>query len=139
MTDHTVTLTLSDAVYAELQRRAVQTAQPLEKLLESHIAGEFASPSTLPEDIQKELLAFRQLSDEALWTIAREQLAADTRERTTVLLALNKRSALTPNDEIELDQLLEVGDRVMLRKAEAAALLTQRGYKVTPDDMVRRE
>ena len=85
------------------------------------------------------LAAFRQLSNEALWTIAREQTPSDLRERVTLLLALNKRLALTPAEETELDQLLQSADRVMLRKSEAAALLTQRGYKVIPDDMVRRD
>ncbi len=139
MTDHTITLTLNESVYTQLQRMASQAAQPIEKVLESHLMGEFSSPSTLPEAIQTELAAFRQISDEALWTIAREQTPSDQRERANLLLALNKRLALTPDEESELDQLLEASDRVMLRKAEAAALLTQRGYKVTPDDMTRRD
>lgn len=56
-----------------------------------------------------------------------------------LLLALNKRLALTLDEETELDQVLEAGDRVMLRKAEAAALLTQWVYEITPGDMIRRD
>jgi hypothetical protein len=139
MTDHSITLTLSEPVYAHLQQLASQTEQPVEKVLEAHLIGEFSSPSTLPEAEQSELDAFRQLSDETLWTIAREQTSSDQRARIALLLALNKRLALSADEEHELDELLAASDRVMLRKAEAAALLTQRGYTVTPDDMVRRE
>lgn len=139
MTDHTVTLTLSEPVYTQLQRIASRSAQPIEKMLESHLSGEFSSPSTLPESLQTELAAFRQLSDEALWTIAREQMSSDQRERVTLFLALNRRLALTPTEESELDELLAASDRIMIRKAEAAALLTHRGHEVTPDEMVRHD
>jgi hypothetical protein len=139
MSDYTVTLTISEAVYERARHLSEATARPVEQILSSQLAEVFNDLTTVPQDAQAELAAFRQLSNEALWTIAREQIASDLRERATLLLALNKRLALTAAEETELDQLLQSADRVMLRKAEAAALLTQRGYKVTPDDMVRHD
>ena len=139
MSDYTVTLTISEAVYERARHLSETTARPVEQILSNQLEEVFDDLTDMSQDAQAELSAFRQLSNEALWTIAREQTPSDLRERVTLLLALNKRLALTPDEESELDQLLESADRVMLRKAEAAALLTQRGYKVTPDDMVRRD
>ena len=139
MSDYTVTLTISEAVYKRARHLSEASARPVEQILSSQLAEVYDDLTSMPQDAQTELAAFRQLSNEALWTIAREQTPSDLRERVTLLLALNKRLALTPAEEAELDQMLQSADRVMLRKAEAAALLTQRGYKVTPDDMVRRD
>jgi hypothetical protein len=51
--------------------------------------------SGLPVDEQVELAAIHHLSDEILLTIAQEKALPAFQERVTVLLALNKRAALT--------------------------------------------
>jgi len=139
MSDYTVTLTISEAVYNRARRLAENTAQPMEQILSNRLEEVFDDSAILPPDELVELAAFRHLSNEALWTIAREQTPSDVRERVSVLLALNKRATLTTEEQSELDQLLNAADRVMLRKAEASALLTQRGFKISPEDMARRE
>ena len=139
MSDYTVTLTISEAVYNRARRLAENTAQPMEQILSNRLEEVFDDSAILPPDELVELAAFRHLSNEALWTIAREQTPSDVRERVSVLLALNKRATLTAEEQSELDQLLNAADRVMLRKAEASALLTQRGFKISPEDMARRE
>ena len=139
MSDYTVTLTISEAVYNRARRLAENTALPMEQILSNRLEEVFDDSAILPPDELVELAAFRHLSNEALWTIAREQTPSDVRERVSVLLALNKRTTLTAEEQSELDQLLNAADRVMLRKAEASALLTQRGFKISPEDMARRE
>ena len=137
MTDHRIVVTLSEQAFEVAQQMARAAAQPVEQIIQQRLEKSLAAPLSSSSE-QAELAALSALSDEALWTIAREQTPSDLRERGAVLLALNKLLALTPDEETELDQILEASDRVMLRKAVAASLLTQRGYKVTPEDMVRR-
>ena len=52
-----------------------------------------------------------------------------------VLMDGNTMGTLSTSEHKELEQLVEQGQRLMLRKAQAAALLTEKGYKVTPKDM----
>jgi hypothetical protein len=51
----------------------------------------------------------------------------------------NTKGILTAEEQSTLENLVERGQRLMLRKSEAAALLTQRGYRVTPKDMAGRD
>jgi hypothetical protein len=133
MSDYTVMLTISKAIYERARHLSEATTRSVEQILSSQLAKVFTDLTDMPQDAQVDLSAFRQLSNEALRTFAHEQTPSELRQSATLLLALNKRVVLTPDEESELDQLLESVDWVMLRKAQAGALLTQRGYKVTPD------
>jgi hypothetical protein len=134
MTDHTVTLSISEQVYEYARRLAETTAQPIEEVLQQRLEAALPLPG-LPAEEEAELAALRLLSDDALWTIAAEQMPRAQQERRSVLLNLNERHALREDEETELDGLLQRGDCLMVRKAEAAAILTERGYTVTPRDL----
>jgi len=85
----------------------------------------------LPPDIQAELDALKKLSDDALWTIAREQMSDDVQTRAHDLMMRNTQGTITDAEYEELQKLVDRGDRLMLRKAEAAGLLRERGYTFT--------
>jgi hypothetical protein len=96
----------------------------------------FSAPlPTLPQAEQDELNALAHFSDAALWTIAREQMPSSEQARLQILMDLNNTGALSDIEQDEFDQPIELGQRLMLRKAHAAALLTEHGYTVTPQDM----
>jgi hypothetical protein len=130
MSDYTVTLTIPETVYTRAQEMAEHTAQPVEEVLLSSLVEVFDDANRLPPDEQAELEALAHLSDDTLWTIAAERMPAAQQERLSLLLALNKRGVLSEAEDAELDNLLERGDRLTLRKAEAAVILTRRGYQV---------
>jgi hypothetical protein len=134
MSDYTVTLTISENAYKRARQIAEASAQPVEQILASQLDESFSDLSALPADEQAEFAALNHLSDDTLWTIAAEKMPPVQQERVSLLLALNKRSVLTEAEQTELDQLLERGDRLMLRKAEAAAILMRRGHKFTRED-----
>jgi len=92
----------------------------------------------LAEDEEAELQALRYLSDDALWTIARERMAPEAQARTRTLMDKNSSGAITPEDYQELTRLVERGQRLMLRKSEAAAVLTRRGHTVSAQDLAAR-
>src|SRR5579859_2536883 len=136
MAEYPVTLQLPEHLYERLHEMAEAASQPVEAVaiqyLESTLDGDFVG---LPSDEQQELMALNRLSDDALWTIAGEQMPHSQLDRMSLLLALNKRSTLTDAETAELDVLLARGDRLMLRKAEAAAILTRRGYQISRNDL----
>lgn len=138
MTDYQVTLSLPEYLYDRARRAAEQNIQSIEEVLISSIETGLPDDDVLPADEQAELDALAHLSDDALWTIAREQMSADLQARMQVLMDKNTQGQLDASEHEELEELVERGDRLTLRKAEAAALLTGRGYKLTPKDLASR-
>lgn len=137
MADYQITLSIPVGLYDRARRTAEQTEQPIEAVLISTLEAAFPD-EPLPPDEQEELDALAHLSDDALWTIAREQMPADLQARMGELMDRNTQGRLTDREREELEAQVERGDRLTLRKAEAAALLTQRGYKVTPKDLAAK-
>lgn len=124
------TLNIPDEVVAAARRIAEATEQPVEEVLLSRLKTAFPLP-VLPPDEEAELEALKRLSDDALWTIAREQMPDDAQNRLQQLMDKNSRGTITPEEHGELERFTDRGQRLMLRKSEAAALLTKRGYKAT--------
>ncbi|MDQ7026489.1 MAG: hypothetical protein Q9P01_13410 [Anaerolineae bacterium] len=60
--------------------------------------------------------------------IDREQMAGDLQVRMQILMDRNTSGDITADEYAELTQSIERGQRLMLRKSEAAALLTKRGF-----------
>jgi hypothetical protein len=127
----TVILELTDDLIDRARKQASQTDQPMERVLVQQLEAAFSEPlPLLPPDEQAELNALANFSTDALWTIAREQMPRDQQNRMQILMDGNSRGSLSKAEFAELENLVEQGQRVMLRKAKAAALLTERGYKV---------
>ncbi len=140
MTDYSVTFTVPDYVYDRAQQMAKATAQPLEKVLRHQMEEAFSEPlPKLSPDEEAEMAALSQLSDDALWTIAREQMVSDLQTRMQELMDRNNFGTISDVERTELEALVERGNRLILRKAEASALLTRRGHKVTPKDLAAQD
>jgi hypothetical protein len=134
MTDYSVTLPVPADIYGRASHIAEVTAQTVEAVLLQQLKDAFADPlPELPPDEQRELEALALLSNEALWTIAREQMTGDKQARMQTLMATNDQGTLDTLQQAELEALVEQGQRLSMRKAKAAALLTERKYTVTLD------
>lgn len=120
---------IPEDVYSRLREIAAATNQSLETVLVNRLKTTFSEPlPTLPPDEQAELDALRHLSDDALWTIAAEQMPDTAQARAHELMDKNSFGQITPEEYQELEALVERGDRVMLRKAEASVILIERGH-----------
>jgi hypothetical protein len=129
-----IILKVPEDISVRTRQIAATVAQPVEQLLLDHLKTLAAPLPVLPLDTQVELNALQYLSDDALWTIAREQMPEDVQARAHALMDKSSRGVMTDEEHAELEQLVERGDRLMLRKAEAAALLRKRGHTFTPKD-----
>jgi hypothetical protein len=78
--------------------------------------------------------ALRHLSDDALWTIVREQVPEEVQARAHTLMDKNSIGTITDIEAAELEKLVQRADRVMLRKAEAATILKERGFAFSQKD-----
>lgn len=126
-----IILTVPEDISTRARQIAADTAQPVEQVLLEHLKTLATPLPELSPDEQAELDALHHLSDDALWTIAREQMPPDAEMRAHALMD-NK--ALTDAEKSELDHLVARADRLMLRKAEAAAVLRERGYPFAQKD-----
>jgi hypothetical protein len=132
MSQYSVTLPIPDYIYDHARRIAEGTSQSIEAVLLQQLQDAFTAPvpDLAPEE-QRELEALSLLSDDALWTIARERMPEDRQARLHALMDANSQGKLTDRQQAELEALVIQGQRLSVRKAQAAAVLTGRGYRVT--------
>jgi hypothetical protein len=130
-------LTVPPEVYRRARRIARKTSQQVEQVLIDHLKTLSEPLPLLPPDEQEELDALRHLSDDALWTIAREQMPANVQARMQILMDKNNFGTIQADEYAELEQYVESGNRLMVRKAEAAGILMERGHKFTQQDFKR--
>jgi hypothetical protein len=136
MSDHTISI--PDALYEKAQRLAQQTSQPVEDVIRTRLEGALDERFfDLPGDEQAELKAMNFLSDDTLWMIAREQMPKAAQERMSVLMTSNTRGTITEAEYAELSELIEHGNKLTLRKAQAIKYLTERGYSITIGDLAQ--
>jgi hypothetical protein len=135
MSDHPVTVTLPEALYAPIREIAEAKSQSVERVLIDQLQSVLSVKlPSLPSDEESELAAFKFLSDDTLHNIAHEQMPMRLQEQMQSLMDRNSLGTITSQEYKELSLLVERGQRLTLRKAWAAGVLMERGYKITGDD-----
>lgn len=127
----TITVTLPDILYRRVQEAAKATAMTQEEVLAQSIALMLPElEADLPDEVRLEFRALSLASDAKLWEVARIQMESNRQQQLEQLASLQKERALTSSEQTVLARLLKEAELLMLRKAEAFALLARRGYKV---------
>ncbi|MCA9870163.1 MAG: hypothetical protein H6649_12380 [Caldilineae bacterium] len=131
MTTQSVTLQLSEPVFLYLQQVAAATQRPLEQVVRQSVEGNLPpSVSSMPSEMQVELLGLQALPVEQLLHIAAEQVPPMDQARHLELLDRNSAGSITAAERVELAALREAADHTMLRKAYAWSVLRWRGHPV---------
>lgn len=133
MTIQNVVLPLPESLYLRLQQTAQATRQSLtDVLLHAVQVGSPPNWEESPAMFQADLAALDRLDDESLWHVVRQHRHETDMERHQELLDKNSEGTLTEVERNELVALRTSADRLMLRKAHAAALLRWRGHTLPP-------
>jgi len=128
-------VTLPEDLSVRLQQLSIQRRQSIEQIVADQLRMTLDDQLTqLPLAEQIELQALHYLSDDAVRVIAAEQMPKSFRQRMTQLMKRNSQATMTLEEREELTALVERGDQLMFRKAEAINLLRQRGYVVSIQD-----
>ena len=130
MTVQSVTLNVPSALYDRLERRAAQTHRTVEDVLLDVLATAVPLADDLPPDLAEALSPLALLDDAALWRAARSHLSAEAAAELEALHLKRQREGLTDIETQTLAKLVRQYERAMLVRAQAAALLKQRGYDV---------
>jgi hypothetical protein len=120
----------------ELYRRAQQAAQVTDRPVEQIIV-EWIQPPTDDNRLSadKLLSELENMTIDELVQVARFKSSNLDSERLQSILDLQKRQALTADEQREAEQLVAQEDLYTLRKAKALYLLKQRG--VMPRDLAK--
>lgn len=134
MPSQTMTLTVPEYVYDQLQVQARIAGQPVDQVASQVLARSVPPPpeDDLPPMLQLELQAMNLLSDEALLQIARSHMNEDKVALYDVLLDRNLDGTLTDEGRELLQELRQEAEALMVRKAHAYSILKSRGHRL-PD------
>lgn len=116
MTEFSVTITIPQYLYDRARLLAEQQALPVEQILVHQLETTLVELPALSADEQAELEALTHLSDEALWTIAREQMQSETQQQMQLLMERNNLGIISTHERDELNRLVDLGQRLILRK-----------------------
>jgi hypothetical protein len=128
----TITLTLPEPIYKQLQNQAKITSRSLDEIASQLFMRSLPPPveEDLPPSYRIELESMPHLSDEVLWQIAQSTMNQDKVAFYDILLERHKAEKLTPIGRQWLTQLREEAEQLMLRKAHAYAILKNRGHQL---------
>jgi hypothetical protein len=134
MSDYTISI--PDSLYQKAREVANQKSLSVDEVIRVGLEGAFVeSMLDIPLDEQAELKAMTYLSDDALFSMMREQMQQTKQARMSALIDKNNQGTIHVEEHAELVTLVEDGQRLILRKATAMNILMDRGYKLTLDDM----
>jgi hypothetical protein len=130
-------ITLPENLSTRLRQLAARRQQPVETIIADRLFTALDDElDNLPTSEQAELRALHHLSDDALRVIAAEQMTPANQILLTKLMERNSKGELNQEEQETLAALVERGDQLTLRKAEAAAILVHRGYAGAPEELM---
>jgi hypothetical protein len=129
------TVRLPENLYRQLKRQAEAEHRSLDDYVQQTLTRQLPSPVPVEDDLppllKSELLAMEQLSDTALWALARSVLTDGQLAEMDRLRDVQEVRPLTPQEELSKEALLRDYQETVLRRAHAAVLLQSRGYDMS--------
>lgn len=133
MAGRSVTVELPDDLYARLERRAAEGRRSLgDEVVDLLARAVPREDDRLPPELEQELARMETLDDAALWRAARPRFSARQSRRLESLHFKLQDEGLTEAERQEEQSLVRAYERAMLIRAEAVALLKQRGQDIAP-------
>lgn len=126
-----ITVDLPSPVAEQLEEAAHRQRRSVRDLVRELILEHWNVAPSLPEELEEELAAFRNLSDDILWLIARTPLSESEQAELAELNEVAHDRALTPMEETRQDFLLSLYEKTMVRRGQAAIVLQSRGYDLS--------
>lgn len=126
-----VTIRLPQALFEQLQARAARRQRSVADEVIDVLTGATPATEALPADLEHALAQLASLDDAALWQAARSRMPTVAADRLQALNLKRQREGLDEAEQRESDQLVDQYERAMVLRAQAAALLKQRGHDVS--------
>ncbi len=131
MAVHPVTINLSESVYRQIKRAADVVRRPVDEVVAEAVVAAAPIMDTSASSLRMELAQMAYLNDAALWKAARATLSKEQRQQLETLHDKQQRVGLTPGEQAQEEALRKLYRETLLVRAQAVALLQQRGYDVS--------
>jgi len=131
MTQQAVTIQLPSGLYHQIEHRARRLQRSVEDELVSALTAVLPTLDDVPADVTEAMAQLAFLDDDELWRAAQTTLPSRDADRMQALMLKRQRDGLTAPEQREAERLAQRYDRMMLIRAQAAALLKERGYEIT--------
>lgn len=131
MTAQEITLHLPELLYKKLKARAEQTQRTIENEVLDVLATTLPIVDSLSDDLEAAISSLALLDDTALWRTARVVFPPDAAQQLEELHVKRQREGLTDAEAQIVAALTQQYERTMLIRAQATALLKQRGHDVS--------
>jgi hypothetical protein len=131
MADYTLTVTVPPTLYDQLKDRAERMHRRIEDEIVLALAATLPAEASLPVDLAATLASLTALDDDTLWRLATSRVSDADAARLAELADKRQRAGLAGEELREAEELAQRHDRVLVVRAEAAALLKQRGHDVS--------
>jgi hypothetical protein len=130
MVSDALVLQIPPSLSERAQRAAQALQQPVDELLLQTLDATLPRLDDVPPEMAADMAELPAMDDAALWCIARSTISPERQEQLQDLMDAQQNRPLTPDEQTQLDAIRrEIGQRTLL-KAQAYALLSQRGYPV---------
>jgi len=134
MPHQTIPIQLPEAIYQRLQQVAHATHHSIEEVVLQTIRGNLPpSLDDLSPELHDAVADLQHMSDEAMWSVAKEPLLPHKWRRHQHLLRKGQEGTLSAAEHQELAELRAVVDRFVTRRSYALALLKWHGHTVPTD------
>lgn len=127
----TITLRLPDTLYQQVQNRAQRLHRSIEGEVVALLSATLPTLDDLPAPIADEMAQLHFLPTPELWRVARNKLSPADNERMQELAFKRQRMGLSRSEEDEVEALHARYERTLLLRAQAMALLKERGHDVS--------
>lgn len=126
-----VTLDVPDSLYERIRRMAEEAHRSVADELLHVVATALPDADQLPPDLHEAVSQLAVLDDAALLGAARAAMPRDAAAELEQLHFKRQREGLTEAEEQAATTLTRLYERFMLVRAEAAALLADRGHDLS--------
>lgn len=131
LSNTSITVDLPSPIAEQLEEAAHRQRRSVRDLVRDLILEHWNMAPSLPEDQEEELAAFRNLSDDVLWLIARTTLSEGEQAELAELNELAHERALTSTEVARQETLLSLYEKTMVRRGQAALVLQSRAFDLS--------
>lgn len=131
MSSAMVSIDLPERLFQKLKRVADLTHRSVEEVAATSLEVALPTDQNLPADLADELAAMRLFSDDALWAATSPSLTPTEEQQLLHLNVAAGERELSSEETAEQQRLIDAYQRSVIRRAQALAILAQRGHNIS--------
>jgi len=131
VTIQSVTIPIPNGLYDRLKRRAEQAHHSIEAEVLEMVAAAIPADEELPSDLADAVARLATANDDALWQLVHARFSAEKSAQLENLHLKRQDRGLNQSEAKQAADLAEELEKFMFMRAQAMALLMQRGHDLS--------